>query len=105
MVVKDYDKMRQGVGMLLAELMRIKAEGDYDAARALITRYGIHFNTAWRDQVVERNKRLELPTYWVGINPDLVPHYGGNGRIDAVQIRYPRDFAQQQLRYTAITGE
>ncbi|PYV27990.1 MAG: peptidase M49, partial [Acidobacteria bacterium] len=105
MVVKDYDKMRQGVGMLLAELMRIKAEGDYDAAKALITRYGIHFNTAWRDQVVERYKRLELPTYWVGINPDLVPHYGGNGRIDAVQIRYPRDFAQQQLRYTTITGE
>ena len=61
MVVKDYDKMRQGVGMLLAELMRIKAEGDYNGAKALITKYGIHFNTAWRDQVVQRYKKLDLP--------------------------------------------
>ena len=44
LVVTDYAKMRQGVGMLLAELMRIKAEGDYDAAKDLITKYGIHFN-------------------------------------------------------------
>ncbi|HXJ94139.1 MAG TPA: peptidase M49, partial [Terriglobia bacterium] len=62
MLVTDYQKMRQGVGMLLAELMRIKAEGDYDAAKALITKYGIHFNTAWRDQVIARYKTLDLPT-------------------------------------------
>jgi dipeptidyl-peptidase III len=108
MVVKDYAKMRQGVGMLLAELMRIKAEGDYDAAKALITSYGIHFSTVWRDQVVERYSRLDLPTYWVGINPDLVPHYGASGpkrNIDAVEIRLPRDFVRQQLRYTEIAGE
>src|SRR2546422_10965893 len=73
LVVKDYDKMRQGVGMLLAELMRIKAEGDYDSAKALVTRYGIHFNKAWRDQVLERYKKLDLPIYWAGINPDLKP--------------------------------
>ncbi|MGH2411049.1 MAG: dipeptidyl-peptidase 3 family protein, partial [Chloroflexota bacterium] len=69
MLVTSYPGMRKGVGMLLAELMRIKAEGDYGAAKALITKYGIHFNTAWRDQVVARYKALDLPTYWVGINP------------------------------------
>ena len=104
LVVKDYDQMRQGVGMLLAELMRIKAEGDYDAAQALITKYGIHFNTAWRDQVVERYKQLDLPTFWTGINPDLVPHFGQNGRIDDVEILYPRDIVRQQLRYAEIAG-
>jgi len=105
MLVTDYQKMRQGVGMLLAELMRIKAEGDYDAAKALITKYGIHFNTAWRDQVIARYKTLDLPTYWVGINPDLELHPGANGEPDTVEMSYPRDIVKQQLRYATIAGE
>ena len=105
MVVKDYEKMRQGVGMLLADLMRIKAEGDYDAAKDLITRYGIHFNKDWGDQIVARYKKLDLPTYWTGINADLVPQYGAGGKITDVEIRYPRDIIQQQLRYTEIAGK
>jgi dipeptidyl-peptidase-3 len=105
MVVKDYEKMRQGVGLLLAELMRIKAEGDYDAGKALIREFGIHFNTAWRDQVVERYKKLELPIFWTGINPDLMPRFGANGKIAEVEIVYPRDIARQQLRYAKIAGK
>ncbi len=105
MVVKDYDKMHQGVGMLLAELMRIKAEGDYDGAKALITQYGIRFNKDWRDQIVARYKKLDLPIYWAGINPDLIPHYAAGGRIDGVDIRYPRDIIKQQLRYAEIAGK
>jgi dipeptidyl-peptidase-3 len=105
MVVKDYDKMRQGVGMLLAELMRIKAEGDYAGAKALIGKYGIHFNKDWRDQIVARYKKLDLPTFWTGINADLIPHYGPGGRISDVEIRYPRDIVKQQLRYAEIAGK
>ena len=105
MLVTDYQKMRQGVGMLLAELMRIKAEGDYDAAKALITKYGIHFNTAWRDQVIARYKSLDIPTYWVGIDPELELGPGPNGQPDTVEMSYPRDEVKQQLRYTAIAGE
>jgi hypothetical protein len=45
MAVRNYEKMREGVGMLLAELMRIKAEGDYDAIKALVDRYGVHFRS------------------------------------------------------------
>ena len=100
LVVKDYDQMRKGVGMLLAELMRIKAEGDYEAAKALITQYGIHFDTGWRDQVVARYKGLDLPTFWCGINPDLVP--GESGKPTDIKIVYPRDIVKQQLRYVAI---
>jgi dipeptidyl-peptidase-3 len=100
LVVKDYDHMRKGVGMLLAELMRIKAEGDYEAAKALITQYGIHFDTGWRDQVVGRYKGLDLPTFWCGINPDLVP--GESGKPTDIKIVYPRDIVKQQLRYVAI---
>jgi dipeptidyl-peptidase-3 len=102
LVVKDYDEMHKGVGMLLAELMRIKAEGDYDAARALISKYGIHFNTVWRDQAVQRYNSLDLPTFWCGINPDLVP--GRSGNPTDIRIVYPRDIVKQQLRYTSITG-
>ena len=102
LVVKDYDGMHKGVGMLLAELMRIKAEGDYDAAKALISKYGIHFNTAWRDQAVQRYKGLDLPTFWCGINPDLVP--GDSGKPTDIKIVYPRDIVKQQLRYVAITS-
>jgi dipeptidyl-peptidase III len=105
MLVTDYQKMRQGVGMLLAELMRIKAEGNYDAAKALITKYGIHFNTTWRDQVIARYKTLDLPTYWVGINPDLELHPGVNGQPDTVEMSYPRDVVKQQLRYATIDLE
>ncbi|HWF39414.1 MAG TPA: hypothetical protein VG322_12895 [Candidatus Acidoferrales bacterium] len=99
LVVTDYAKMRQGVGMLLSELMRIKAEGDYDAAKELIGKYGIHFNTAWRDQVVSRYKTLDLPNYWAGINPELELRRG------VVEISYPRDIIKQQLRYSKIAGE
>ena len=91
LVVTDYQKMRQGVGMLLAELMRIKAEGDYDAAKALINKYSIHFNTAWRDQVVARYKALDIPNYWVGINPELELRRGpGNqgDRADQLSARH-----------------
>ncbi len=104
LVVTDYAKMRQGVGMLLAELMRIKAEGDYDAAKALITHYGIHFNAAWRDQVVARYKALDIPLNWVGINPDLELRRGTGGKMD-VTISYPRDKVKQELEYSKINGE
>jgi dipeptidyl-peptidase-3 len=104
LVVTDYAKMRQGVGMLLAELMRIKAEGDYDAAKALIMQYGIHFNKAWRDQVVARYKTLDIPNDWSGINPDLELRRGAGGKMD-VTITYPRDIVKQQLAYTKINGE
>jgi dipeptidyl-peptidase-3 len=105
MVVKDYAKMREAVGMLLAELMRIKAEGDYDAAKALIIKYGIHFNTEWRDQIVARFKKLNLPTYSVGIYPDLDLHKGVDGKPDGVTMTYPRDIMEQQLRWSKIAGQ
>ena len=57
-----------------------------------------------KSQVVTRYKQLDLPTFWSGINPDLVPHFGQNGRIDDVDIAYSRDIVRQQLRYAEIAG-
>jgi dipeptidyl-peptidase-3 len=101
-VVKDYKKMREGVGMLLAELMRIKAEGDYDAIKQLIDRYAVHFDPKLRDEVVERYKKLNLPTYWGSINSELTPHFDANGTVTKVDISYPRDQVKQQLGYSQM---
>ena len=100
--VKDYKKMREGVGMLLAELMRIKAEGDYSAIKSLIDTYGVHFDPKLRDQVVERYAKLNLPTYWAGINADLAAQFDGAGKVTKVEMTYPRDYAKQQLSYSAM---
>jgi dipeptidyl-peptidase III len=101
-VVTDYKKMREGVGMLLAELMRIKAEGDYDAIKALMDKYGVHFDTKLRDEIVRRYKALNLPTYFAGINADLTASFDGSGKVTKVDIGYPRDIVKQQLAYSAI---
>ncbi len=102
LVLRDFQKMRAGVGQLLAELMRIKAEGDYDAIKALIDKYGVHFDPALRDHVVERYKKLDLPTYWSGINPELSAKFDAKGRVAKVELSYPRDFVKQQLGYSAM---
>lgn len=92
----DFEKMRRGVGMLLAELMRIKAEGDYAAIKALVDKYGVHFDPKVRDQVAARYQKLNLPRYWCGINAELAP---AGGRIS---LSYPRDFVKQQLGYATM---
>ena len=102
--VKDYQKMRQGVGQLLAELMRIKAEGDYAAIKTLVDKYGVHFDTSLRDQVVTRFKALDLPTFWAGVNPQLTAQLDANGDVTGVRIAYPRDPVGQYLRYAAMYG-
>jgi dipeptidyl-peptidase III len=102
--VTDYKKMREGVGMLLAELMRIKAEGDYDAIKKLIDQYGVHFDPKVRDQVVERYKKLNIPTYWAGINSDLIAQFDNAGNVTKVDIQYPRDYVKQQLAYSAMNS-
>ena len=104
LLLKDFDQMHKGVGMLLAELMRIKAEGDYAAIKALVDRYGVHFDAGLRDQVVARYNRLNVPTYWCGINADLAAKLDPAGKVTAVAISYPRDFVKQQLSYAAMYG-
>lgn len=100
--VQDYAKMRQGVGMLLTELMRIKAEGDYDAIKALVDEYAVHFDPKLRDQVVARYKKLNVPTYWAGINSKLTARTAAEGRLQNVEISYPRDAEEQYLAYGSM---
>jgi dipeptidyl-peptidase III len=98
-MVDDYPKMHQAAGKLLAELMRIKAEGDYDAIKTLVDKYGVHFDPKLRDQVVARYKVLDIPAYWAGLNPELTATFGKNGNVTSVDIKYPRDAVHQYLLY------
>ncbi len=100
--VADYQKMRQGVGMLLAELMRIKAEGDYDAIKALVEKYGVRFDPALRDQILARYKKLNLPTYFAGVNAHLSADLGKNQEVESVHISYYDDPVAQYLDYGAM---
>jgi len=101
-IVTDYQKMHEGAGRLLAELMRIKAEGDYDAIKALVDKYGVHFDLKLRDQVVARYAKLDIPTYWAGINPQLTAVFTGEGKVVRVGISYPRNAVHQYLWYGSM---
>ena len=96
----DIEAWKQGVGRLLAEVQRIKSEGDREAARQLFERYGIHIDTDRRDEVVARYDKLDLPLYTGLVMPKLTPVRDQNGRIEDVQIRYPMDLESQMLEWS-----
>jgi dipeptidyl-peptidase III len=100
--VKDDAKMRDGVGALLSELMRIKAEGDYGAIKALVDQYGVRFDPKLRDQVVARYKALNLPAYWAGINVRLTANLGPQKNVPVITASYRRDAVEQYLEYGAM---
>ena len=99
-VVTDVEAFRDGVGRLLAEVQRIKSEGDYPAARALFETHGVHFDPALRDEVVARVDRLKLPSYTGFVMPRLEPVRDARGAIIDVTISYPCDFTAQMLEYS-----
>jgi dipeptidyl-peptidase-3 len=103
LVMRDPAAFRAGVGRLLAEVQRIKGEGDYAAARALFEEYGIHFDGALRDEIVARVDRLNLPSYTGFVMPRLEPVRDADGQIVDVAISYPRDLTAQMLEYSAAT--
>jgi dipeptidyl-peptidase-3 len=102
-VMTDPQAYREGVGRLLAEVQRIKAEGDYPAARQLFETYGVHFDPKLRDEVVARVDRLQLPSYTGFVMPKLEAVTGPSGGVTDVTISYPRDLTRQMLEYSAAT--
>ncbi len=99
-VMEDWRAFREGVGTLLAEVQRIKSEGDYEAARALFESFGIHFDAALRDEIVERVESVGLPSYSGFVQPRLEPVLDAAGVITDVRISYPLDFTAQMLEYS-----
>jgi len=103
-VTTDVAAFREGSGRLLAEVQRIKSEGDYAAAKALFETYGVHFDPALRDEIVQRVDRLNLPSYTGFVQPKLTPIIDAAGNIADVRISYPQDLEQQMLEYSGKSG-
>ena len=99
-VMTDTAAFREGVGRLLAQVQRIKSEGDYTAARALFEAYGIHVDPVVRDEVIARVDRLNLPSYTAFVQPRLTAVTDAAGVITDVRISYPQDFERQMLEYS-----
>lgn len=99
-VMVDAEAFRAGAARLLAEVQRIKSEGDYDAARDLFETYGIHFDPALRDEIVARVDRLNLPSYTGFVQPRLDAVKDAAGEITDVRISYPCDLEAQMLEYS-----
>jgi dipeptidyl-peptidase-3 len=102
-VMVDAAAFREGVARLLAEVQRIKSEGDYAAAKKLFETHGVHFDPKVRDEVVARVDRLRLPSYTGFVQPRLEAVNGADGEIRDVTISYPQDLTRQMLEYAEAT--
>jgi dipeptidyl-peptidase-3 len=99
-VMVDAKAFTDGVGRLLAEVQRIKAEGDYEAAKKLFETYGVHFDARLRDEVVARVDKLKMPSYTGFVQPRLDLVKAADGSIADVKIAYPLDLTTQMLEYS-----
>jgi len=98
--IRDLGAMRRGVGELLAEVQRIKGEGDYAAARRLVERFGLRIDPKLRDEVVARAAQGGIPSYVAFVMPDIVPVRDAQGEVADARLAYTSDLTLQMLKYS-----
>lgn len=98
--ILDYPLLRTAFGTLLAEIQRIKSEGDLQAARQMVERYGVQIDAKLHQEVLERYSKLNLAPYKGFINPRYTPVCDSEGRITDVHIDYQETYDEQMLRYS-----
>ncbi len=102
--IESYEELRTLVAQLLAEVQRIKSEGDYEAARMLVETYGVQVDPQLHKEVLERYERLHLAPYKGFINPWLLPVRDREGNIIDIQVNYSEQYDHQMLRYSREYG-
>ncbi len=95
----DYEKLRMLFGRMLKEVQRIKSEGDFEAGKELIERYGVKINPQLHREILERYSKLNLAPYSGFVNPVLQPVIDANGNITDVTVEYTSDFLGQMMEY------
>lgn len=98
-VVNDHAKLRLLFGQLLAEIQRVKSEGDYKAGKMLVETYGVKVETALHAEAKSRFEKLKLAPYGGFVNPVFVPVMNGD-KITDIRIEYPADYASQMMMYS-----
>lgn len=99
--IVDYGQLRELFARLLAEVQRIKSEGDFEAARRLVEKYAVEVDPELHAEVTERYRRLDIAPYKGFINPVLRTVTDGNGNIVDVQPDYTESYEHQMLRYSS----
>ena len=102
--ITDYQQLRQLIARLLAEIQRIKSEGDFEAARQLVEQYAVKVDPTLHQEVLERYRQLNLAPYKGFINPQMLPVYDENGDVCDIQLNYGESYAHQMLRYSSEYG-
>ena len=98
--INDYDKLHDLFGQLLRETQRIKSEGDFKAAEALVEGYGVKVDQDLHKEVLERNKKFTSAPYSGFVNPVIVPKINDQGEIESFRITQPKTFKDQMLYYS-----
>lgn len=98
--INDYAALRRLFGRLLAEIQRVKSEGDYLGAQALVEQYGVRVDPVLHREVLDRYQRLDLAPYKGFINPVYTAVRDQQGHITDVTVRYDEAYDAQMLRYS-----
>ena len=102
--INDYEALRGQFASLLAEVQRIKSEGDYEAGRALVETYGVNINAELHAEVLERYKRLDIAPYKGFLNPRMLPVHNAKGEVTDITLDYSESYDEQMLRYSRQYG-
>lgn len=100
--INNYQKLRDLFGQLLAEIQRIKSEGDYVAARQLVEQYAVKVDPALHAEVLARYAQLHLAPYKGFVNPVYEPLTDADGNLTDVKVSYAEGYADQMLRYSRM---
>ena len=98
--INDYNALRDLFGQLLAEVQRVRSEGDYEAGRKLVLDYAVKVDPALHNEVLERYSHLDIAPYKGFVNPVYTPVFDNDGNITDVTVSYTEDYTTQHLRYS-----
>ena len=99
-VINDYRRLRELFAQLLAEIQRIKSEGDFQAAKQLVENYGVKIDPQLHEEILERYKKLNLAPYKGFVNPVMRLEKNTQGEVTDVSLDYTEGYAAQMLRYS-----
>ena len=99
--ISDYQQLRQLFARLLAEIQRIKSEGDFEAARQMVEQYAVKVDADLHKEVLARYEKLNLAPYKGFINPVMQPVFDDQGSICDIQLNYSESYAHRMLRYSS----